>query len=154
MVITTQFTICFWIKINQLPLPPSPALAAYVMLSTGANATGNQIFVNNYGTNNIYLGIQSGDQIFGSAIFTPTDTTSWNHLTFVLNGSTFYQYLNGTQVSTGTYSTSLASTYTHCSLGDYKSGGGQYANCFYDNFCVYNRPLSASEITSIVSYKN
>jgi len=150
ITISTQLTISFWLKVNQIP---NTNFFCYFALLGSYN-----LFFNNYtngvwgssislGSNNPGVGGSSGLGNF--PIFTPTDTTTWNHLSITINGTNWVQYRNGALVSSGTKAgLTLADTYTSITFGNYP-GGGQSANCYFDDFRIYNRALSSNEISTI-----
>ena len=148
ITISTQFTICFWLKVNQIP---NSGNFCYFALVVGTN----NLYFNNYTNGSWGSSISFGSDNGGIGlsglgnypIFTPTDTTTWVHLSITINGTNWTQYRNGTQISTGTKAglTALANTYTSITFGTYP-GYDQYANCYLDDFRVYNRALSSAEI--------
>ena len=138
-------TFCFWINFSVLPSSPYKCCIA---LTGGAT----QLFLNNAsgggGAASTGLIFNFGGYI-STPIFTPANTTTWNHLAITITNSTnWVQYVNGVQVSTGTNTLSLSTTYTSATFGNFP-GLNQESNCFLDDVMIYNRALSASEISSI-----
>ena len=70
----------------------------------------------------------------------------WQHLALTGSGADWKLYLDGTVIKTGTGTASRTDTST-------KSYGGEPSGSYFTggqrNFCIYNRALSASEITSL-----
>ena len=70
----------------------------------------------------------------------------WQHLALTGDGTSWKLYLDGTVIKTGTGTATRTDTST-------KSFGGEPSGSYFTggqrNFCIYNRALSASEITSL-----
>jgi hypothetical protein len=70
----------------------------------------------------------------------------WQHLALTGDGTSWKLYLDGTVIKTGTGTATRTDTST-------KSFGGEASGSYFTggqrNFCIYNRALSASEITSL-----
>ena len=70
----------------------------------------------------------------------------WQHLALTGDGTSWKLYLDGTVIKTGTGTATRTDTST-------KSFGGESSGSYFTggqrNFCIYNRALSASEITSL-----
>lgn len=79
-------------------------------------------------------------------------TGAWMHVAVTLSGTTGTLYVNGTAVATNTAMTlkpsSLGST-TQNYIGKSQYAGDAYLNGLVDDFRIYNRALSASEISAL-----
>jgi len=149
--ISTQITISFWLKSNIIPT--SADVCAYIGL---VGSTYNLLF-NNYtnGTrgSSISLSLNNDLSILGDyPLLTITDTTTWNHLSITINGTNWVQYMNGIQSSSGTKTgLSFADTYTSIMFGN-STDLNEYSNCYFDDFRIYNRALSSTEIYNLYAF--
>lgn len=131
-----QISVEAWVRTN--------VNGVYKKIFTNGSAVGVYLSLGP-APNNIYFGVvTSGTSAFtGSA--TSLSTTSYSHLVGTYNGSAVSLYLNGTLLSStaasGTISTG-ATTY----ISGYPSGGERWDGAI-DAIKVYNRALSASEVT-------
>lgn len=85
----------------------------------------------------------------------PTDTTTWHHWAAVFNGGNLAVYVDGSEVSgtsSGTQPSSLEAT-----TGDFYIGKfgniSYYADGLYDEFAIFNRALTSTEISNIYNNK-
>jgi hypothetical protein len=70
---------------------------------------------------------------------------TWYNLSYTLSGTSAIGYVNGTSIGSGTYSSSLTSgTGDLWILGD---NGGEVSSCYCSCASVYNRALSAAEVS-------
>lgn len=131
-----QISVEAWVRTN--------VNGVYKKIFTNGSAVGVYLSLGP-APNNIYFGVvTNGTSAFtGSA--TSLSTTSYSHLVGTYNGSAVSLYLNGTLLSStaasGTISTG-ATTY----ISGYPSGGERWDGAI-DAIKVYNRALSASEVT-------
>ena len=105
----------------------------------------------NSGNNNMRLAFETGDssQINAGAIL---QTGQWQHLAVVINGVTASLYLNGEEVGTVSdfqFVPMLISNMTSNLLGKSHYTADSYFQGSMDDFRIYNRALSASEITML-----
>ena len=105
----------------------------------------------NSGNNNMRLAFETGDssQINAGAIL---QTGQWQHLAVVINGVTASLYLNGEEVGTASdfqFVPMLISNMTSNLLGKSHYTADSYFQGSMDDFRIYNRALSASEITML-----
>src|SRR5205814_4864677 len=122
---------------------PSGNTGSYMFLSPqGGTSARFAITLNGYG---------SEQNIVGNG---PLPTGTWTHVAVVLNGSTGTFYVNGVQVGQNTSMTlnpsSLGAT-TQNYIGKSQFGADAYLNGRVDDFRIYSRPLSPSEITTLAS---
>lgn len=70
-------------------------------------------------------------------------SNAWSNMSVVKNNTSFTLYRNATSISTGTNASSTSA------LPFYVGGdpGGEFSNCYVSNVQVYDRALSAAEIT-------
>ena len=99
-----------------------------------------------------------GDIGSGTAWITTTANASfnysvgqWYHVVYVVTPSGYTIYVNGNQVGSGTYATSTPLLYdaTHAIKIGQVGGGGEFFNGSIDDVRIYNRALSANEISQI-----
>ena len=77
---------------------------------------------------------------------------SWNHLAGSLSGTTGSLYLNANLVATGTQPVPISVTRSYCYIGlSYYTGDG-VLNSYVDDITIFNRALTATEITSVYNY--
>jgi len=101
----------------------------------------------------------SGSWIFGWLGNFQTSTTlttnTWYYLTITRSGSTFKMYLNGNLENTQTSSADISDSSNSNTfyMGYFDNDGGSYYNGKLDEFRIYNRALSASEITALYNAK-
>ncbi|MEO5714444.1 MAG: LamG-like jellyroll fold domain-containing protein [Luteolibacter sp.] len=144
----TNATFMAWIKLNGAPttwqrvFDFGTGTTNYLFLTTQFGTGGN--------ANKLRFGIRTAavaEQSINSTTVTPTGT--WAHVAIVLSGGTGRIYLNGNLVGENT-----AMTLTPSSLGSTTQnylGKSQWADPYFngsiDDFRIYSRALSASEIT-------
>jgi hypothetical protein len=123
--LAAQFTVSAWVKWN------------------GTNGTvfdvSNRIFYLENGGFGFWNNGSTGSGDFGQV-----PTGSWQHIAYVYNGSTLAGYING--VSSGSFSSSISTGSGVAIIGN---GGSDFFNGQIDELRVYNRALSAQEITDI-----
>jgi len=137
----SKFTISLWVY-------PGSTQVIYADIFDN-NHTGTQNFVcqqNATNLNQYEFAMLSPGGASTTGLFTLTAST-WALLTFTFDGSVVRGYKNGTLLGTGG---SMTSNYVspYFRLGNW-AGGGRYWNGRYGNCMIYNRSISATEITQI-----
>jgi fibronectin type 3 domain-containing protein len=147
----TTTTIMCWVR--------TTSISSWQRIFDFGTSTANYMFLTTqYGTggnaNKLRFGIRTtstAEELINSSVATPANT--WVHVALVLNGSTGTLYLNGTQVGQNT-----AMTLNPSSLGVTTAnylGKSQfsdpYLNASLDDFRIYSRAMSASEIALFAS---
>ena len=137
---STGYTFTFWVNFN------IGGVFAQVFLSVGNSSGGRIMYVYLHSNNQFILGEQTGggDLNFNNASFS---TGTWYHIAVVINNGTRYLYVNGTSVSG-------ASTITGTQAGfiiggDLPSVNNFSSYCSYDDFRIYNIPLTSTQINRI-----
>jgi len=76
---------------------------------------------------------------------------SWNHVAVVVNGNTVNWYLNGTSnnAQPGSWTSALYNSSLPFVLGDRASGDGSRIDGKLDEVRIYNRALTAGEISAL-----
>jgi hypothetical protein len=87
-----------------------------------------------------------GPQFFPLAPFSPALNT-WYHLAVTRSGSLYSLYINGALAKTATNSASVPNAAAFLTIGEAESLG--FMNGLLDEVTIYNRALTAAEITSI-----
>jgi hypothetical protein len=139
-------------------------IASWVRLNT----TGSWRRLFDFGTGtsvNMFLTPQSGSNTFRFAITTsgasseqqingssPLPTGTWTHVAVTKSGNVGTLYVNGTAVGTNSNMTlspsSLGNTNNNW-IGRSQYSGDAYLDGQVDDFRIYNRPLSASEVSDL-----
>jgi hypothetical protein len=161
-------TICGWFKVNNnfTTLGATNPVMLYFMFPTSGNTNGmydSASFIE-YNTHN-------GDVTYNSAVIKnypltlrlhgsplghyTTDVTQWHHVVMVMNCKTTsdfnYLYVNGSVVVSG-QSANAGAQYTG-SIGHCGWDASGFIKGSIKDFRVYNRALSASEITALYNYR-
>ncbi len=150
----------------------SVALYVYVDPATNVTAAGN--FIWTFANSDNMAGTANGNMFFTAitnryAIAKTNWTTetsvkqgsaltkgSWQHITYTQAGTTGTIYLNGTQIKTGTVSTypsDLGATTSNYIGKSCYSADAYLTKSMINDFRLYNRALSASEVVSLASQK-
>jgi hypothetical protein len=147
---TTAFTIPLWIKFESLP-GTNTDMQWVAKWNAGANKRAYRFGVQNVsGSYFMRLGVSSAGTatVEGSYAWTPT-TGTWYHVAVTWNAGAYVFYINGVNVASGTTTgvTSLFNSDETFYLG--RSGDGAYYDGLEDEVPVFNRALSATEISAL-----
>ncbi|MFC5468014.1 DUF5695 domain-containing protein [Cohnella suwonensis] len=143
----TSFTVAAWVKANSLSnwtriFDIGTGTTNYMFLSPQPGAAGLRFAITTNGNG-------SEQQISSTTAF-PTGV--WKHVAVTISGSTGRLYVDGVQVATNASMTlnpsSLGNT-TQNWIGRSQYSGDPYFNGSVDDFRMYSRALSASEITAL-----
>ncbi len=149
----TDFTISTWVKLNTIVVnsrildfgtstTPTSTVGTYMFVAPTANGMRFAITT---------AGYTNEQQIIAT---TPVSTGTWTHVAVTLSGTTGTFYVNGTAVGTNTGMTlnpaSLGNT-TRNFIGRSQFAADPYLNGTVDEFRIYNRALSPSEISGLVA---
>jgi hypothetical protein len=153
---TTDITIATWVKLNTLTVWQR-------LFDTGTNANLNQ----NTATGTSYatlflkdlnnkLGLSSTQNGYGSAQQITADalpTGEWKHVTVVFSSGAAALYVDGTMVSVaGSFPPPQTLGLNYAFIGKSQFGVDPFIDAQIDEFRVYNRALSASEIQAVFQY--
>jgi len=130
-----SFTVSLWFLCTKIP----PGTAS-VIFST--NSGGNTLIIYVDSTPLIFFGITGMGNYTGAAITVDT----WAHVVIVNNNGALSFYVNGVQTST----TTTAFGNIGFKLGDRPGTINPFAGCI-DEFRIYNRALSATEIAALAN---
>jgi len=140
---TSSFTVSLWVLSTKLPISGTYPCVPF-STNSAASQSANSLFIQITTTGSIAFGIQNVANYTGSSSI-PVNT--WAHATIVNNNGTLTFYVNGVQTSTKTSAFvkngfilgNINSTFTYPFAG------------YIDDFRIYNRALSVSEIAALVA---
>ena len=137
---TENFTIDFWVRFNTVSTQDLVSLS-----NSGASASEWVLQWTTYPRLALY--IASGGSIYSST-WTPTANT-WYHIALVRSGSTFYWFVNGSQLSTSSSSETIPNTSTPLTIGAdvSKYGAENYLNGWLSELRVSNTARWTSSFT-------
>lgn len=174
--INNTLTFSFWINLSSVPSTNSNS--RYWIFSNGTSILFSLSNANNFSTRSTSLYFQGRSDIRTNVQYTSilalssnvtNYTNSWHHLVWIVNGSNWIVYVDGVQqtsVDVGRYSlgnqtqttpyntgfTINTTTFSTISFGGNQNT--QSASCFLDDFRVYNKVLSISEINTLYRYNS
>jgi alpha-mannosidase len=151
---TTTATYTAWVYANSAPTWAS-------IIKNWGNTTAGQIHLgidNTSGKLSVYM-TQSNGTTVNCIEATAFPTGSWQHVATVADGSTIRLYRNGTQVASVSYNGTLKTSFNALGIGVKPNEAGTgpdstnpgYWNGKIDDVRIYNRALSAQEITTLAS---
>jgi hypothetical protein len=137
-------TVSFWIKL----LPSTPTFSGYFIMS------------NDFGVWIDYVtGNTNCDYVFAisvpgtnSATAVVADISSWVHITGSFDGTNIRIYLNGVLAGTTSNPGTITNGGYNLSIGQFPVG--TTPDCMIDDFRIYNRVLSDTEIMQVYNYHN
>ena len=143
---TANWSISLWFK----PLT-FVAQGADVYFSINSPTTRYWNFYIGNGSGNLYN--YSGSGAGGSTSISGTvATNAWSHIVYTCSSSSITVYVNGSSAGSGTWPSFSfpANTYLTIGIENISSGFLQYGtNMYMQDVRIYNRPLSATEVTAI-----
>lgn len=167
LTLGAEFSAAFWYNVNSSPDrsgimvigPPDPALPA-----TPNNRTkGFRLFREGGATNQtikLNVGTGTADSWFdgGAAATVNPSTTGWIHIAFTINALGAKVYINGTQVSSGTFPVDMPEIdWTGCDVLSIASGAPRFMEwghlsdgSLYDEIRLFNKALTQAEIQAII----
>src|SRR6185503_1007682 len=143
----SNFTIASWVRLDT-------SAAWRRLFDFGTGTTANMFLAPQSGSNTVRFAITTGgggaeQQINGTSAL-PTGV--WTHVAVTKNGNTGTLYVNGAQVgqNTGlTLSPSSLGNTTQNWIGRSQYAGDPFLDGQVDDFRIYNRALSASEVQAL-----
>lgn len=156
--LSTEYTLSFWYKVIAL-IGSTDTLFSL----SGSPNIGSRFYIQRDGsTNNIIIGLPYTSSIIriNNAIF---DDGLWRHIAICLiknntNNLIFSVYLNGVNIiNNSLLNGAWFGNYTnYISINQYSTGSGLYsgfgANMLYDDFRLYTKFLSESQVQSIMGF--
>jgi len=73
----------------------------------------------------------------------------WYHLVGVMDGDTIYLYANGVSIGSTTLGEDIGNSVSTLKIAQRGDLGGSYSTCIFDDVRIYNRALSATEISQL-----
>jgi hypothetical protein len=128
-----------------------PTLDTNVFFQLGTGGGGNQVYNLQYYniTGTVYLftdGINGGNNLTISGSQLPS-LNSWNYLVFGNSGQNWFYYKNAILQNSGTWATTLNTIGQKVIIGKRDDTGASFAKGNISNASIYNKALSASEIS-------
>lgn len=145
----TDFTICAWVKLTN-----NGNWARLFDIGTGT--TSFMYLLPRNGSGNVQFGITTNGWNNQQQIATSTTLPigTWVHVAVTLSGNVATVYVNGTSVGTNsavTLNPSSLGVTTQNYIGKSQLSSDPYLNGQVDEFQIYGRALSASELTSLAN---
>jgi len=112
------------------------------------------LFYDNSGTDDYIFHVLGSSDVSIHGPSSSGDVNKWVHLAGVYDGSTLRLYRNGVQVASGALSGNIPDESSPLVIGagdNGTNGFGEYINALVDDFHLYNRALSASEIGALMA---
>lgn len=78
----------------------------------------------------------------------------WQHVAATRQGNNWSLYVNGEYIMSTTNSTSIGNTSASLVVGYDNAASGRYFNGYFDDYRIYNRALSATEIKQLYNLSN
>lgn len=146
---TTSLSIATWVKFDSVNNTFQTIVGKWRVGS-------KQQFLVQLDSNN-KIGFWTGDGgseggVLESAATVSADT--WYHIVATINGTSKNLYINGVLSNSGTSTTAISSSTIEFTVGSKKNSGGSYfefLDGFVDDLRLYNRVISATEITALAS---
>jgi len=155
-----NFTVDFWVRFNALPTSGNFA----TFYGRDVSSLDLQLDVKNTsGTYTLrFIPYISGAKLVVDATWAGIAVNTWYHIAFVRSGSSWYAFVNGTQLgSTGSQAGTLDTTTDTISIGRHTSGSPREFNGWLDEFRVSKgvarwtanfTPLAAPYDTAVTSW--
>jgi hypothetical protein len=148
---TTTWTFCMWVYPVSFVLQGADV---FFSVCTSTQRYFNFYIGNSSGYVNSYNGYNATGNMTGNAnTSNPISMGTWTHLAIVASGGPFTIYFNGVAVGTGTFpSFSISASASLMFGGEFLSSTPSYGvNMYMDDARLYNRALTLTEISQIVS---
>lgn len=153
-------SVSFWWYISSISVS-TPIFCLNPTNASGFASGSLQVWSYNPGVMSIWLNSATANTNLASQVNGPATPSlnTWHHVCMVINTSNFYYYLNTTQAYTSSWSGYSIPNQTYnynilgsdpIHVGNIGTNGGNYNIA---NFRVYNKVLSAAEITNLYTTK-
>lgn len=145
--VTNAVTLAAWIK-------PEKSGSAQVIMKKGLTGESDGYELSLVSNGKIFFRINqltNGETYrLNSSVTHPTDGVTWMHIAASFDGSTIRLYINGKENKAVSFSSpvSIISNSLPLGIGAQSNGGNRYQGAL-DDLRVYNRALSASEISGL-----
>jgi hypothetical protein len=127
-----QFTMCFWARRR----------TAGDALPVGKRTGNNFVLIAPWTDGNVYFEISPNFPSVASNI------ANWAHYAMTLRNSTITGFINGQQVVSGAGPATMPSVAANYVIG-LEAGVSRYANGYFGEVAIYNRALTAGEMSEI-----
>ncbi len=149
LINTSPVTVSAWVKLTSYPA--AKGLVTGFVNGIGGAAYDKDLYINTDGR--LYFYVYDGAQRTTSAPTSPIPLNTWVHVMGTANGSAAKAYVNGVEVG----SVAAGATYTSYTVPNLLIQGtsglasiaGGYMAATIDDVRVYNRALTASEVTAL-----
>jgi hypothetical protein len=138
-----QFTLCFWVKGIY-----SGGSKGLISRGTSGSATNNHYYIF-FNGGKIYFYIGDGVANNGDDFSTTLIDNTWYHIVAVLNSSKLLVYVNGVKDVTEVTRTIDPGITAKTVIGALSQGSQYYFNGAIDHVVIWNRALTAIEITQL-----
>jgi len=149
---TNNFTILFWYNLN------ATASSTYLFSRWDAGTAGNRQYLIRINSINVLAFYDSNTTLYSSSVTNIGAAGIWNHITIVINGSSSRMYVNGLAVGSTFNPTITARSNSGNIIGGtyniYPSLSTGITNAKIDEVRIYNRALTANEISMMYFAKN
>lgn len=151
-------TFNWWVNVNTVPASNTAGFMWEFAVSTGATNTGYLAvqYYNNAGTPQLYIARNCNATLDQAGSNQTLTTGTWYMLTYTYDGSTQYLYVNGSSTplvtkasSTRGTGTSYIDLFTWYANFDSTPTYGNFLSAKMDEFGIWTRVLSGSEITQL-----
>jgi len=141
----SNVTISLWVKPGSTQLQYADILSAHTYGYTlEQDSTNNNLF---------YLSYWNGSTWQGANIKTQLTAGGWQHFVVEKDGTTIRHFVNGIKTAEGSVSGDpVYSSGLKLMISRWSTGGGRYFNGLIDELCIYNRALTAEEISDLYNY--
>jgi hypothetical protein len=114
----------------------------------GGGTSNIQSFYASYDQEKLYIGVVDSGQFSSSIDLSMPYNANWTHVAITFDGTAVNIYKNGSLFKSQVFTFPVVSATGKANFG--RSPGGQYFGAFsLDEFVLYNRALSATEVTQL-----
>jgi hypothetical protein len=146
--ITNQITISAWVKTDNVLSAQTKAIITKVFFDpTAGNNPKGGYKIEHKGhlvSFSLGVGVVFGNDLYYSELIA---SNTWVLITMVIDGTSYKLYKDGQLATQMTGSINLTETRGDLTIGSYRDGF--IFNGFIDDIAIYNRPLSATEVTQL-----
>ncbi len=136
-----QFTVGVWLN------PQAYASWSRIFDFSNTNNNDNILFaVSNLTSGNLACQIRQGTTVLATAIGGTATLNQWSHVAMVYDGTSQLIYLNGNVVASVSSGAARQLTRTINYIGRSPFTNDAYANAAFDDFMIWNRALTPSEL--------
>jgi hypothetical protein len=149
---TTTISMSIWFRLTSLP---GNGIYPYIIgMNNNGNYIGIYINASNAGTPGrlaIFIQGNVSPNVINLPYVIPTN--QWIHIAWVIEGTSSKIYLDGVLYNSSTMNTVVVTKTRIVTLGGGASGTSHYINGFLQDFRVYERAITATEVTNIYNFR-